>query len=85
MPKAKSQENKENAAAEAKAQEEVKLEEESGNFDFMSSGVSLLGRGIGDKMKTQGTEEENNAKLEPKMNIKKLLDIFEEDILFNLL
>lgn len=36
-------------------------------------------------MKTQGTEEENNAKLEPKMNIKKLLDIFEEDILFNLL
>ena len=68
--------------------EEVKLEEESGNFDFMrglSSGVSLLGGGIGDILETDGTEEANNAKLEPKMNIKKLLDIFEEDILFNLL
>ena len=51
----------------------------------LSSGVSLLGGGIGDILEMEGTEEENNAKLEPKMNIKKLLDIFEEDILFNLL
>ena len=46
-----------------------------------SSGVSLLGVGLD----TEGTEEANNEKLTPKMNIKKLQDIFEEDILFNLL
>ena len=42
----------------------------------LSSGVSLLGGGIGDILEMEGTEEANNAKLEPKMNIKKLLDIF---------
>ena len=50
-----------------------------------SSGVNLLGGGIGDILDTEGTEVANNVELTSKMNIKKLQDIFEEDILFNLL